>query len=737
MLKRKLAWEVASQRTTLAGTGMKLFTQCTGLRYSQHSRLGTTSRAVLCAVAVAAFPGILAAAPVAVDDTVLVPSNTTVFANDLGANDTRLPTDIYTITEQPSHGTATLTVDGLLDYTPNVGFASLDTLTYTVDDGAGGVDTASVTLDVVLTSDFLSPGSNFLIGQEDVPTPLNLSVEPSLEFGGTLQDIIGVDALYRDENGSGTPVSSTIPAGSTGIKITGYATRNVGTGANDNYNDDYQMLSVSVNLREGTYSGRLTYSIAPHLNNNTIDQYAWINVPLGQSVLSDTSYVGGLWTGSSDPLIELVNGEIRITETIPLQIAYHVEYMTSDGDSTDFVGGSGDVQSPGDLQSNFVIPPELEPTDGSKHGYLVLTGNSAAAGSNFAEEHKGFSRLVVDLEAGTVSGVIASERGELDSLVTAWAFVDYPLIDLRDTPAAVPTAITASTANIVGDATATGTGVEDDPTIYIDAAGELIVERAADHAAAFTTMYTIENYKRTGLSSIASFVGIANDTSLFDSNPPDDVDSNGKPVNLQTFPIPASSSIGIVQMSWQTAGGNNTNENVGYGFAVIDLNDNTSAGSITFSRTTTPDLVAWQSVPLGTTMYGATSGGVPLFQSNKAPGEFTDDYGETARFTVIDNPDGTRTLEFTATSMAGTGTFADYVGTTQVSWLGSEPFAVEGVPVAGTLSHGSPVDGGGWEVDFADIPNLTISADEHATGELVLDLVLASTGEVDTIIVHV
>jgi len=436
------------------------------------------------------------AAPVAVDDIVLVPSNTAISANDLAANDTNLPTDTYTITTPPSHGTATLSANGLLDYTPNVGFASFDTLTYTVDDGAGGIDTATVTFEVVLTSDFLTPASNFIIGQEDIPTPLNLSVDPSLEFGGTLQDIIGVDALYRDENGSGTAVASTIPSGSTGINITGYATRNVGTNQND-----------------------------------VIDQYTWLNVPLGQSVLTDTSFVEGLWTGAADLLIEIVAGQVQITETIPLQIAYHIEYMTSDGDSTDFVGGSGDLQNPGEFVSTFVIPAALVPTDGSKHGYLVLTGNSAANGSDFAEEHKGFSRLVIDLQADTVSGVIASERGELDSRVTTWAFLNYPLIDLRDTPAAVPVAITDSTATRVGDDTASVTGIEDDPTIFIDASGDLIVERESDHAAAFTTMYTSENYRRTGLSSIASFVGVESDTTLFDSNPPDGVDSNGKPID--------------------------------------------------------------------------------------------------------------------------------------------------------------------------------------------------------------
>ena len=690
------------------------------------------------ALATLFFSAAAIATPTAVDDTVAVPSNTTVFANDVAANDTLQPGDIYTIVVPPENGTATLTSNGLLDYTPNIGFASTDTLTYSVDDGAGGMATATVTLDVVLTSDFLTPVSSFLVGQEDVPTPLSLTVDPSLEFGGTLQDIIGVDVLYRAENAGNTPVATTIPTGTTSINITGFGTRNTGTNLTDNYNDDYQQFSVNVDLREGTYSGRLTYSVLPDAEPPSIDQYSWINVPLSQSVLTDTSFVSGDWTGASDPVIDLVAGQITIAETIPLQTAYHVEFMTADGDSSDFISVSGAVQRPNESVSSFEIPAELRPAGTAKQGYAVITGNSAANGANFNEEHKGFSRLVVDLESGLVSGVIASARGELDTLVTTWAFVDYPLVDLQQTPGATPVSITSSTASIVGDTTApAGVGVEDDPTLYLDAAGELVIERAAAHAAAFTTMFTSEYYRRTELSSIASFVGVESDTSLFDSNPPDGVDANGKPVNIQTFNIPASSSVGLVQMSWQTFGGSATNENVGFGFAVIDLTKNTSAGSVTFSRTTTPDLVSWQGVPLGTTMFGATDGGVPLFQSNKAPGDFTDDYPETLRFTLVNNADGTRTLELTATSNAGTGAFADYIGNTQISWLGSEPFMVEGVPGNGTLSHGSPVGNGGWEVDFSDIPLLTISMNDHESGELQLDMVLASTGEMDSIVVHV
>ena len=426
------------------------------------------------------------AAPSAVDDTVTTPSNTTILAEDLAANDTSLPSDVYTITVPPAHGTATLTTNGLLDYTPDIGYANADTLTYTIDDGAGGVDTATVNIEVELSSDFLTTSSSFVVGLEDVPTPLNISVDPSLEFGGTLQDIIGVDALYRASNDGVTPVSTTIPAGTTSINITGYGTRDVGTGNTDSRNDDYYVLTARIDLRNATYSGRLTYSVVPNISS--MDQFSWLNMPLGQSVLSDASAISGNWTGAADPVISLVAGQLQITETIPLQVGYHVEFMTADGDSANINSASGAVQTPGQSQSSFAIPKELEPASPAKQGYIALTGLSANNGANPQEEHKGFSRLIIDLESRTVSGAIASERGETDGRVTTWAFTDYPLIDLQDAPAATPVSIQSSTATRIGDTSATVDGVNDDPTLYIDAAGDLIVVRAAGHAGEFTTI---------------------------------------------------------------------------------------------------------------------------------------------------------------------------------------------------------------------------------------------------------
>jgi len=328
----------------------------------------------------------------------------------------------------------------------------------------------------------------------------------------------------------------------------------------------------------------------------------------------------------------------------------------------------------------------------------------------------------------------AAQRGETQDHTVTYGFNSYPLVDLRNGPSATPS-ILSSSANVVGDTTGNAT-VKDDPTLYINAGGQLVIKRASSHSNTFTSMYTGEFYQRTGYSSIASFVSVSSDDTLF--NTVGGVASDGGPINEMHFDVPASAHVGIVQMSWNTIGGNDTNENIGMGFAVVDLAAGTSAGSVTFIRASTPDLVSWDAVPLGTTFFGATDGaGNPLYQSNKNAGSFTDRYGETARFTLVNNADGSRTLVFYAENGGGTQNFRKYQGNAQISWLGNEPFQISGVPTTGTLSAGSPVAGGGWEIDFAQLPTLEYIPDSHDSAQIDLAFGLSSTGEVEEITVYV
>ncbi len=90
-------------------------------------------------------------APVAEDDTATTVVGTPVTINVL-ANDSDEEGDTLTITstfDQPTENGGTITLEnGQLTYTPAAGFTGEDTFEYTIDDGNGGTDIATVTVTV-------------------------------------------------------------------------------------------------------------------------------------------------------------------------------------------------------------------------------------------------------------------------------------------------------------------------------------------------------------------------------------------------------------------------------------------------------------------------------------------------------------------------------------------------------------------------------------------------------------
>lgn len=672
-----------------------------------------------------------AADPLARDDQFSTGSGQT-FSGLLSINDEFLdgPADSFTIVNNPTNGAASVNTDGSFNYTPNAGFAGIDTFSYRIDDGAGGSSSALVNVSVAAASNFLSSANSILFTTEDTEIPLGLSVAPGLFSGGALQNLVGTAALFRSDIAGATPVLTSIPAGTSSITITGYSTQSQDTSGSDLIDDDYQLLNARIDLVSGTSSGRVAFINDGRLA--VLDQYSWKAVPLGQTVLSDPAKITGFHaTGVSNPTFRITAGSLQIIETHSLETAYIVEFLSADGNSTNFLSAGNTVQNAGESTSALNFPTELEPSTGDK-GIIALNAISAAAGSNFAVEHKGFARLLIDLDTNTVSGNIAAQRGENADNTVTYSFEDYPLIDKRIS-SATPVSILASSASVFGDSSAEATVVQN-PTIYINTGGQLVINRASGFASVYTSIYTAEYYERTGFSSIASTVSVDSADALFDSSPPDGFDEFGDPIDEFVFAVPASAQVGLLQMSWNTIGGTDTNENIGLGFAVVNLEAGTSAGSMTFLRATSPDLLSWDAVPFGSSFFGTTdSSGNPLYQSNKNAGSFTDPLVQSAQFSLTTNTDGSRTLTFTATSTGGTQNFRDYRGNASISWLGNEPFSISGVPIDGQLSLGSPDINGNWEIDFSDIPLLSYLPASHESGTIPLSFALASTGEVENI----
>ncbi|MBV6625177.1 MAG: cadherin-like domain-containing protein, partial [Rivularia sp. (in: Bacteria)] len=127
-------------------------------------------------------------APVAVNDTATTDEDSSVTISVL-ANDTDAENNNLSITNV-SNATGTVTIDGSnIVYNPNGQFESLnagetatDTFTYSIDDGEGGTDTATVNVTIN--------------GLEQVNLPLvkvnNTAVSnPVVSYGGPTQDVIG------------------------------------------------------------------------------------------------------------------------------------------------------------------------------------------------------------------------------------------------------------------------------------------------------------------------------------------------------------------------------------------------------------------------------------------------------------------------------------------------------------------------------------------------------------------
>ena len=87
--------------------------------------------------------------PVAVDDSATTPYQTAIDIDVLD-NDSDPDGDpiTVTLTTAPANGTVAINPDGTVKYTPNASYSGPDSFTYTISDGQGGTDTATVSITV-------------------------------------------------------------------------------------------------------------------------------------------------------------------------------------------------------------------------------------------------------------------------------------------------------------------------------------------------------------------------------------------------------------------------------------------------------------------------------------------------------------------------------------------------------------------------------------------------------------
>ena len=114
-------------------------------------------------------------APVAGDNTAITNEDTPVSINVL-ANDTDAdgdPLSVLAVT-QGAHGVVSINPDGTLRYAPDANYHGADTFTYTVSDGFGGIDTATVGVTVTSVND--APVANNDSASTEIGVPVDIDV---------------------------------------------------------------------------------------------------------------------------------------------------------------------------------------------------------------------------------------------------------------------------------------------------------------------------------------------------------------------------------------------------------------------------------------------------------------------------------------------------------------------------------------------------------------------------------
>ncbi|KFE60960.1 internalin [Hyalangium minutum] len=190
--------------------------------------------------------------PDAVNDSFMVAVDSSNTPLDVLLNDTYLPDapETLTITQitQSANGSVTL-IDGVVRFTPTPGYSGVTTFTYTLSDGNGGTDTATVTVSV--------------FGTNNPPDAVEDSFTVDEDSGATTFDVLANDTFAPDTGETLTVTAVSQPAHGT-VTLTGGV---VSFTPAPNFNGTTTFTYTLSDGNNGTDSARVTVTVTP-VNDN-------------------------------------------------------------------------------------------------------------------------------------------------------------------------------------------------------------------------------------------------------------------------------------------------------------------------------------------------------------------------------------------------------------------------------------------------------------------------------------
>ncbi len=267
--------------------------------------------------------------PVAVNDIATTDEDQTIFNLAVLGNDSDVDNDPLTIIGTPSatNGTITVNGDGTINYTPNANFNGADTISYSISDGNGGIDTATVAVMVNSVNDGPNALDDAVTGTEDLALTLTNSdiVDPNdTDLEGDTLTIIGVT---NATNGTVSLVSGDVIFTPTA-----------------NYNGPATFDYTISDGNGGTDSATVTVNVAqvndgPVAADDTVSGTEDTALTLGNAEIidpNDTDLDGDALTiiGVNNPgngTVSLVGGNVVFTPTADYNGPATFDYTISDG----------------------------------------------------------------------------------------------------------------------------------------------------------------------------------------------------------------------------------------------------------------------------------------------------------------------------------------------------------------------------------------------------------------------
>lgn len=259
-------------------------------------------------------------APDAVNDGVIVGNEDTAFVINMAtllANDTDANGDKLTITSVQAglHGTAAI-VNGQVVFTPDTNYNGPASFTYTISDGKGGVDTATVNLNINPVNDAptaLADGT--IAGNEGVPLVINVAtlLANDTDVDG---DKLAVSSVQSATHGSVALVNGQIvftPAASYSGPASFTYTVSDGNGGFSTATVSLDIAAAIHNLEVGSLSVNVSEEGLIGGLKDTIGSPDTIDASLTEGDISIANAVGSLTVTLSQPVEVLTSGGVAVT----------------------------------------------------------------------------------------------------------------------------------------------------------------------------------------------------------------------------------------------------------------------------------------------------------------------------------------------------------------------------------------------------------------------------------------